>query len=341
MRPEPAAERQGEIDLLKIAACFAVIAIHVSAMGVASPDVQGAAQMAALAVNGAMYFAVPVFIFLSGTGLMLRYGQQTLNFRSYFRKRVSGIAIPYLGWSFTYYFIYAAAGYYALDLANVASVAFLGMGEYHLYFVVILFQLYVLFPFLKQLLERVGPLPFLGAVMALHLAFTAAPPALPYMDRIFVPYLIHFAVGMVVGAHYPRVVAYLQRHKWAVAACFFVALILYVRSRIVPPSLFVASLLWHGYSLTAAAAGFAGAKGLLEATAISRFQDSLKAWSGATFYVYLGHPLLIALFFKLWNDMGQRPGPGALLLAYAVVTVLSFWAAFRYAELKRRWKRVQ
>lgn len=330
--------RRPEMDLLKLAACLAVIAIHVSAMGVASPHVAGWAQSAAIAVNGLTYFAVPAFIFLSGTGLMLRYRGSPLKAADFYRRRTGAILLPYLGWSYTYYFVYAAAGYYALDLGNLLRVTFLGMGEYHLYFVVILFQLYLLFPLLKRALEAWTPLGFLGAVLVLHLAYTAAPPPWPYMDRFFMPYLVHFAAGMALGSRYELCSRVLTRFRALAAAGFALLAWAYVRSRFLPPPLYGATQLWHGYSLGTVLTGFAWAPGLQAASGSAVDLGWLKRASEATFYVYLGHPLLLALFFKLWNDAGLRPGLGVLVLSYGVVTVLSFLGALGYVCLKE-WQR--
>jgi len=95
-------------------------------------------------------FAVPAFVLISGMALFHNYGSvQDFNYREYLRKRVVQILIPYLLWSLFYYFFngLTAQGsflYYVLT----------GRASYHLWYIVVIFQLYLLFPILcKYLLQ--------------------------------------------------------------------------------------------------------------------------------------------------------------------------------------------
>lgn len=327
--------RSSEIDLMKVLSCLAVIAIHLSAMGVVAPAMGASAYGLAVTINGLAYFAVPSFIFLSGMTLSLRYGKGAVMLGPFLKRRVSGILLPYWGWSFAYFFIYAFAGYYALDPGNILSVAFLGTGEYHLYFVVILFQLYLLYPWLHRLGNRMGYKALLAAAAVLQICFALWAPAFPYMDRVFVPYLIHFCAGMLCAHQRQRIYPWLAARWPVVIMGYGLMAAAYVYSRFDPlPWPFWATQLWHLYSLTAICAMLTGCLAAGRKPLGTKVSTALAILSSATFYVYLGHPLLLAGFFKLWHDAGLRVDGSALLMGYGSVTTLSFVGALLYLRMK-------
>ncbi len=326
-----------EIDLMKIISCLAVITIHISALGIGNPAPEGAVRNTALFFNGLSNFAVPSFIFLSGLALMLRYGSEPLSFTGFIKKRMNSILIPYLGWSFTYFIIYTVAGFYALTLSNILSVIFLGTGEFHLYFVVILFQLYLLFPLLKDVVLKLHPLVITALAVLIHMIFAYGISPFPYMDRIFVPYLIYFIAGMLWGAHYGLMKAWMTKHRFLTAILYLGAFGLYLSSHFYPEALQSQwPQLWQLFSL----ASILLLMNLCTALA-PRFEDNPSAsgvttLSAATFYVYLAHPLFIAAFYKLSHDLGFSHLPLVLPLIYVAVTAVSFIGALGYLQYKRK-----
>lgn len=328
-----------EIDLMKIISCLAVIAIHITAMGIGESKLPLGEQQVFLFINAWSNFAVPSFIFLSGLALMLRYGNQPIGFISFIRKRMGSILGPYLGWSFTYYLIYTVAGFYALTMGNIVSMVLLGNGEYHLYFLVILTQLYFLFPALKVLVEKCSPIITLSLLLGVHLSFYRIPP-FPYMDRIFIPYLIFFVAGMCWGHFGSQMKSWILTHRVLTICLYGIFGVLYGYSRFVPTS-FLAQVpyTWQLFSLASIL--------MLMTLCIHlapRFQrqeqiSTIVTLSLATFYVYLGHPLLIALFFKLCRVMNYQEMSIMLPMSYLLVTGMSFYGALAYLKAKKRFKK--
>ena len=329
-----------EIDLMKIISCLAVMAIHITARGVTDPASQGFTQNMALLLNGISNFAVPCFIFLSGTALMLRYGGAPLPFVHFMKKRMNSILVPYLGWSFAYFIIYTLGGFYNFDLNNILGVVFLGKGEYHLYFVVILIQLYLLFPLLKTALEWLGIPVTLMLVLALHLGFVFNSGTFPLMDRLFIPYLIFFVPGMVWGVYYGRLKTLIEHFGGVrIGAMVFYLFTagLYLNARYYPESsLGIWPQLWQVFSL--------GSIGLL--MVISTFfvtklktpeqKTTVMTLSTATFYVYLAHPLLIAGIYELSSYVGLDNLSVLLPLNYVLTAGISFWGALGYLKIKKQ-----
>lgn len=321
---------------MKIISCLAVVAIHISAMGISDPSVENTTRNISLFFNGISNFAVPSFIFLSGLALMLRYGGKPLACMTFMKKRMHSILIPYLGWSFTYFFVYALAGYYAVSLANILAVVFLGTGEFHLYFVIILFQLYALFPLLKPIVERMHPVLTLALAIAIHLGFAYGVPPFPYMDRIFVPYLIFFAAGMVWGANYTYMKNSIIRHGFLIGCIYLAAAAFYLHSRFSPEA-FLSQLpqLWQLFSLAAILMLMSLSTAMVQGINQPDWVSGIITLSAATFYVYLAHPLFIAVFYKLYHTIGFHEMHVILPLNYVAVTIISFTGALVYLRYKK------
>lgn len=332
-------QRALEIDLIKIISCLAVIAIHVSARGISDPTVTGLARNVSLFINGISFFAVPSFIFLSGLALMLRYGGQPVSFAPFVKKRISSIVVPYLFWGFTYFLIYTFGGFYNFDLNNILSVIFLGTGEYHLYFVVILFQLYLLFPLLKPFIERLGTLAGGLVLLAVHFAYAAFAPSFPYMDRIFIPYLLFFCAGIFWGRHYGQLKEWITGRRVMVSGIYLVSAALYLHSRFAPETaLGQAPQLWQLFSLASVLLLMTFASSYVRRLSDPVMISGIITLGAATFYVYLAHPLFIAAFYEICTSLGLRNIPVLMPACYVLVTLLSFWGALHYLEFKSRKK---
>lgn len=143
------------MDFIRAAAALSIIAIHVTANYVY-------VSRAAYYLNQLVRFAVPIFILISGL-LLFASDKEYKGVRGYFEflwKRLKKIFIPYVIWSFVY-IIYSLRS----DLASIwlNKGAFLlesgkkllyGSAHAHLYFVIIMIQLYLLFPLLSYLMKR-------------------------------------------------------------------------------------------------------------------------------------------------------------------------------------------
>lgn len=134
-------------------------------------------------------FSVPMFLILSGFLLF----QSDLNSRFlprpvFYRKRFDKILLPYIIWTIFYSLV---LHYYFNGLQNLHMVLpdlvrhlFLGNGFTHLYFVVIIIQLYLLYPFIRKAFQA-RPSLFLS----LSLIVTVLCQSLLYLQAIKVIHL--------------------------------------------------------------------------------------------------------------------------------------------------------
>lgn len=213
-------------DAARVLAMGAVLAIHASEVRmpglVASHDPWSADGLAGL-INQAARFCVPMFLLLSGYGLACRERLQAAKAGAdprlvrawpFYADRLARLALPFALWSLAYRLIDApwsqgagtalawAAGALPRDLAT-------GSAQYHLYFVAIILQCYLLFPLLARLRSRwwlAGSFA-LGLIYAApaHELLAAAGLARPELPSWACPaWLCWFHLGVVAGLAPPK-----------------------------------------------------------------------------------------------------------------------------------------
>ena len=137
-----------KIDILKGLAILGVIAIHVDS------NLFNFVADGTIIKNGIftfdqmVRFSVPFFVFLSGLALGSKYLDQKINFVEFFKRRVLKLLPLYFFWTGIIYLITHLVSSWSgfSDSFPLWQVIFWGKAEYHLYFVPMIFQLYLLFP---------------------------------------------------------------------------------------------------------------------------------------------------------------------------------------------------
>jgi len=149
--------QKGESELiLRGVAILAVVGVHFLA---GLPSVSYTAsqfQPLTILLDQLSRISVPIFVAMSGFGLTLKYQDQVFQWSEFLKKRVLKLLPLYILWSLIFYIVF-----WFLPQWRAASVpqSFLiqlltGKADYQLYFVPMIFQLYLLFPFLLKLLAR-------------------------------------------------------------------------------------------------------------------------------------------------------------------------------------------
>ncbi|KEO85124.1 hypothetical protein EL26_00765 [Tumebacillus flagellatus] len=117
-------------------------------------------------------FAVPMFVFLTGLVIFYNYYEE-LRTGSYLVKRVREVVVPYLAFT-VYYYYFWGADHAAHSWREFPSVFLSGSGAYHLWFVAMIFQFYLLYPLFRAVFRRVQPyFKRERAVVALLVVLTA------------------------------------------------------------------------------------------------------------------------------------------------------------------------
>jgi membrane-bound acyltransferase YfiQ involved in biofilm formation len=328
------------VDVVRFLTVGAVIAVHATAFTTSGRSTVAGAALIMLHVSR------EVFLFISAFVLAYAYRNRGLERRSFWRKRMTLVAIPYAIWTAIYVLSrppYQGAGplfaHYVSDLAT-------GHGSYHLYFLVVTLQLYIVFPWLLRWLGAcTRPGVIVVCSLMVQLAFTAAghyawphSTALSWAfahDTSWLPaYQLYIVAGVIAGLHYESIDRWLRSHVRSViglaAACYVLALAGFAidvrlvgmtprhASEVFQPAVVIETLaiLAVMYILGTATASRADAATLRH----------LESSSDVSFAVYLAHPLLLtgALAALRWAGFLALLGskPAAVTVAFVAIALV-------------------
>ena len=349
------AQRLTQMDTLRAVAILAVIGIHVSSGPIADLGVGSPAGFTALAVNQVARFGVPIFLIVSGLGLG-RSRRPEDTFRTFALRRGSRVLPAYLLWSAIY--MMADAAYYGAppSVVTIAKNLALGISSYHLYFVVVILQMYVMYWFLRGWLHTHAGLATCVAITVLsQVTFpfiasqtgdSAIISALLQSAANPLRWLAYFAFGVWLA---PRVGAFTaqaeRNHRcWVLMAVIGAGTVLVDSASAVPQGVPIAQAttsmrpLVIAYSLAVMISGW-GLKargGFLTAT--------IRRLSGASFLIYLAHPLFLQAFWAASRFANASPDPiggllesGLVCLSASLVLSVVFAAASRLAAGHLPW----
>lgn len=133
------------LDIYRALAMLAVVGIHV--LGHFLGEWRGTAWIIAALANRALQFAVPAFLTLSAF-LNVRTAMRGGSLRVYAKKRILRAAWPYLVWTLIFAAFRSWEHSETLTAANLTTWLLTGKAYYHLYFLLLVLQLYVILPLL-------------------------------------------------------------------------------------------------------------------------------------------------------------------------------------------------
>ncbi|NGQ94276.1 acyltransferase [Brevibacillus sp. SYP-B805] len=326
--------RLREFDFIRAFAALSVIAIHVTAGYVA-------ANGAAYVWNQAMRYAVPLFIILSGFLLYhVEKGRAPLSYRTFLKKRFNKILWPYLFWTILYVLYRERrqwgewlSGDYWQPFLLSGKHLLMGTGYVHLYFLLIMLQLYMLYPLLRRWLEKhassfllisFAVTLFAQTMIYLHQTQVLVLPSIgiPYVS-LFPLWLFFFAFGMAAAFHKDAWESRIADKLIPLALVWLVSFaILLADSRLTQT---------HASSIKPSVILYCfGSYFLLYALALrlKRGRHWIGRWldwlSTHSFMIFLLHPLMLSLlaeaaqlFPRLWS------GTAGMLLLYAATTIIT------------------
>jgi len=284
-----------ELDLLRAIGCIAVIIIHVTASTLIRYRPHSPHLKLAYIINTYTKFAVPLFIFISGIVLLHVYRDKPLSFFKFMKSRLMSIGVPYLIWNLIYYMVFLKRGIYPPSPRFFIEHLFMGTLLYHFYFVVIIFQFYLLSNVWLYCFKRFNPTSLL--LIAAIINFVSMKYMyFKYSDRLFLNYLFFFILGCYLVTLKDKTMEALYRFRsilyiLAIASGGLLTQQLYlVRVSKIRPLPFV-DFLWYFYSCLAIIALYFAATSI--AKKYGRVVTLLKPVGDASFYIYLSHPLFL------------------------------------------------
>lgn len=210
--------RYAYLDLFRLLSAMAVVLIHLTASAIVRYQPSSLPLLVVTALNGLILFAVPAFIFISAYTFMFIYLGKKIDLITFFKKRVAVLILPYFLWTLVYYLdqLYFSKGQF--NLVEFMKHLLLGTSFYHLYFIPIIIQFYLLFIPLKWAFEKYNAFIVLCTSFILFYVYTAGLPfthvnpfiasvnsllplksELIYADRFFMSYLPFYTLGLYLA----------------------------------------------------------------------------------------------------------------------------------------------
>lgn len=329
--PSPAQERLNELDILRALAAIAVVLIHVTATPLGTLPRNAHSFLWNSLINQAARFSIGGFVLITGAALYYTYGNRAhFSIADFYRKRLRGVALPYLFWSAVYilWVAHVERDWSSLP-ARYAGSLLRGDAFYHLYFMVLIFQFYLLFPLVRTAARgrNLGWSVAVTIALQLYLAadiFYGAGFArihwlagvLHQSDRLFPWWMGYFALGALFAGRLARWRAFTQRYLWglwllsaALLAWMMWEFFAYMHNPAITvgwaasefrPSAYL-------YSLAICVAILAVGRGIL--TRAGWLRRLLFELGRHSFGIYLAHPLVLELFGDVDRHLHLSPGP--------------------------------
>lgn len=325
-------QRLYEIDLFRIIACIAVIITHCTAFILVGP-VDDMVSLILVTTNRVMSFAVPAFIFISGFSLYGAYGQRQVTIRTFTVKRVTAVLLPYLLWANIYFLIYILTNMCTYTPELYFKHLLLGKMSYHLYFIPIIIQFYILFIPIKWVVKKIDSLWVIGGSLVLYLIYYFSfKNIIPFSDRFFMTYFPFFMLGIYTSSYFQsRKVHILHWQKVSIyiigaAMTFLYGVANFIYYGFGNPVLLRIPLLWTGYCLIVIFALFI----LCRERVYVLPKIPLIHLAKLTMTVYFCHPLVITLVNRVIKILNIDSISVQATMKLLITIPLSFVVAYVY-----------
>ena len=282
-----------ELDYIRFIACFAVMIVHITATGVDEYIHGSFPYVLMLIVNRSIKFTTPVFILLSGVTSFYSYSYKNREFKymEFLRKRLSKVIIAYLVWCIIYYRAYIYLGYYTNDIKFFVERVLNGTMSYHLYFVIIIIQMYIVGPLfyfiLKNTEKKVTVLIFTGIITYFCAEFIR----FDLSDRLFLKYMVFYMLGIYITMEYNKFLTFIKKYKAFIISGYIIMSIFY--TLVTYYNSLASTFAWFLFS--SISIFFVYLIGLLLKKIFNNIYGFIKVFGQSSYYIYLMHPLVLAI----------------------------------------------
>lgn len=331
-----------EVDVLRILTFACVIGVHTTSHTAATDDVGLNALLALLHFTRLVFFSLTAFV------LVYSYTLRPRPMAQFWPKRFLLVGVPYLAWSF----VYVAAAWLLSptrrgdvpDLVRTAAEGIVtGTSWYHLYFLLVTMQVYLLLPVIVWLVRRtrghhvtVLVVAFLVqlVVFAGYKYFPASDAWMQgYQKQFFFSYVFFIVSGAIAADHAEAFLRFIRVHRrsvlWAFAGVGGLTLGVWALQVGLGQSLYAAGTPLQPVQVVWSTAVFVGFLAIGAAWADRRRPGSRTARfvdyaSDRSFGIFLSHPFVIwiLLYGDSWLE-AVVPRPWLTLVTYVLVLVLS------------------
>lgn len=308
-----------ELDYMRFIACFAVMIVHITATGVGEYIHGSLPYTLMLLINRSLKFTTPVFIFLSGVTSFYSYSNKNnrFNYIDFLVKRLSKVLVAYIIWCIIYYTAYIYLGYYTLDIKFFVKNVLQGTMSYHLYFVIIIVQMYIVGPIfyflLKNTEKKVPILIFAGIITYLCAEFIR----FNLSDRLFLKYIVFYILGIFVTMEYNKYLLWIKKNKVFIIAGYIILCLIYTLVSYYNSVL--TTLVWFLFS--SISVFFVYLVGLFIKEKLKNIYSFIKVFGQSSYYIYLMHPLILTIMIIYAQNNFLSVTSKILLYTFTVIPI--------------------
>jgi peptidoglycan/LPS O-acetylase OafA/YrhL len=336
VRRAPTTGHLDQVDLLRLLTFSAVIAVH--AIDFTQPDTSRAAAGTLMLLQ----FGRAVFFSLTGFVLVHSTRGRPVVAPSFWRRRFPYVLVPYLVWTVVYYlFGELTSSSPSLSWGALGGHLLGGDAQYHLYFLLVTMQLYLVFPLLVRFVRATtsGAWSVLAVVGVLDVAWLALLQYEPAPGgwagqlwarsyELLPTYAVYVLIGCYAAVHLDAVTDFVARHRRrllvaGLAAAAAAEAVYVVQLRHDPPR--VAAGVLQPAMLLDSLGALLVLVVVCDRWAAGRRSGrrTVERASDVSFGVYLVHPLVLSLLLMSGLRLdGQRvPAAAATVLAIAGTAV--------------------
>lgn len=324
-----------ELDYIRFIACIAVMLIHITATGVTGYIHGSFPHLVMLLINNSLKFTTPIFIFISGVTSFYGYKKKEFKYFAFLKRRLSKVLTAYLLWCIIYYVAYLEIGYYTWDINFFIMSVLQGTMVYHLYFVIIIVQMYIVGPLFYNLLKitdrKVVILIFAAIVSVLSAEFIR----FELSDRLFIKYIVFYMLGIYVSLEKELFVSLIERHKMLVAACFLATGLAYTVVSYYDMS--ISTYVWFFYSISSVF--FVYYVGSVMKELFRKYYRFIKLFGQSSYYIYLMHPFVLTVMILYADNNGILSVTKRLILYSVTVMPITIISCLIFTAAKNNIKK--
>ncbi|MBU9712809.1 acyltransferase family protein [Evansella tamaricis] len=217
-----------EVFILRSIACLAVVAVHAIAIGLSAIPAgytSYTVERVLDSLNMLLYFGTPMFIFISEFLIAYSYNNKNLP-SNFLKKRLKFLFLPFIIMGIFYSLPYILT---SVEFWSTKVLMNIFIGDYHGYFILIIFQFYLLHVLFHQKLKEWNPKIVLSVSLLINVAYLAvfnftSPGDILFGAYIwerfywvpFLGWLFYFTLGFYCGHYYHNFVALIKKYRKAV-----------------------------------------------------------------------------------------------------------------------------
>jgi peptidoglycan/LPS O-acetylase OafA/YrhL len=343
-----------EIDVLRILTFACVIGVHTTSHTTSATDVPLYALLALLHFTRLVFFALTAFV------LVYSYTLRPRPMSEFWPKRFLLVGVPYVAWSV----IYVVSAWLASSttrgdvpalIETFAHDVVAGVAEYHLYFLLVTMQVYLLLPAILWLVRVTGKYHLATVVVAMFVqlgilaCYKYWPSSIDFLHgydkQFFFTYVFFIVAGAVAADHAGAFLRFIRVYRGrvllGVLGVMCLTLLVWAIQLGLGQSLYAAGTPLQPIEAVWSAAIGVGFLTIGAAWADRRDPNSLLArvidyGSDRSFGIFLAHPFVI--WFLLYGDSPLEryvPTPWLTLVTYVLVIGLAVGVTeiFRWTPL--------